>query len=64
MLRYLLPCLIWGYLFYRLSIWDVIGLTFAAGFLLIAIVGFFYQDKTRIQNAGKVKVKNRSADVG
>jgi hypothetical protein len=47
MLRYLFPCLLWGYLFYRLSIWDVIGLTFAAGFLLIAIVGFFYQDKTR-----------------
>ena len=47
MLRYLFPCLTCGYLFYRVSIWDVIGLTFAAGFLLIAIVGFFYQDKTR-----------------
>jgi hypothetical protein len=47
MLRYLFPCLIWGYLFYRLSVWDVIGLTFASGFLLIALVGFLYQDKTR-----------------
>lgn len=57
MLRYLFPGLIWGYLFYRLSIWDVIGITFAAGFLLIALVGFFYRDKTRPVRRKKVDVK-------
>jgi len=53
MLRYLFLGLIWGFLFYRFSIWDVIGLTFAASFLLIAIVGFFYQDKTPIARRRK-----------
>lgn len=46
-MRYLFFSLVWGYLFYRFSIWDFVGLALASSFLLIAIVGFIYRDETR-----------------
>jgi hypothetical protein len=53
MLRAVFLALIYGYLFYRFSIWDVIGLTFAISFFMIAIIAFSYKDNTRFSGEEK-----------